>query len=150
MRGTELIARMKTQLRLASKRAGREVSQENMDRLTSIHRKLISGHDTVDEALRELAAFVAEKSPDDGTNDPPDSSDGYEDNLPPVDGLTEVGIDTADARARSMAAARSRGSTRTQLPSRSQRVPRRSGGPSLYRTGNPHGRAVGDPPVRRR
>ncbi len=114
MRGTDLIARMIAEMRTSAKRAGREVSQENLDQLAAIHRKLKQGHDTVEEAMRELASFVAEKDPGDGTDDPPSSSDGFVDNLP----AAEAGIDTADARSRLAARGATRQRTMRRLPVR--------------------------------
>jgi hypothetical protein len=130
MRGTELIMRMKTELQRSAKRAGREVSQENMDRLTAIHQKLAAGHDTMEEAMRELAAFVVEKASDDGTNDPPESSDGYVDNLP----AAEAGVDTKDARSRSRSMGARRGDPRRHTAQRSAR--RLSTRVDLYHVGN--------------
>jgi hypothetical protein len=125
MRGSEFIARMIREMRRSAQRAGQEVSQANIDQLMAIHQKLKRGHDTMEEAMREFAAFLAEKDADDGTDDPPESADGYDDPMEGVAGAEKgAGIDTADARSRS----------RTRVRASAWRHP--PAYPELYRTGN--------------
>lgn len=132
MRGTEFITGMISEIKKSARRAGREVSQESIDRLSAIHQKLQQGHDTVDEAMRELAAFLAEKAGDDGTDKPPTSADGYSDPMADLAGTgTGNGIDTADARSRASAVIRGASGARRQRP-----VYRPSGRPELFTVGN--------------
>ncbi len=62
MKGSAFVAGVITRARETATRAGKEVSQENLDRLQGIHDQLSTGHDTMDDAMRAMAAFIAEKA----------------------------------------------------------------------------------------
>lgn len=68
MRGSEFITRFTEQAKASASRAGKAVSQANLDRLAAMHDKLASGHDTMDEAMRELADFIDEMSASSNTS----------------------------------------------------------------------------------
>jgi hypothetical protein len=62
MRGSEFISRYIETATAEATRVGKQVSQKNLDRLTAMHDKLSGGHDTMDEAMRELASFIDDVS----------------------------------------------------------------------------------------
>lgn len=92
MRGSEFIARYIETVQAEATRVGKQVSQKNLDRLTAMHDKLSSGHDTMDEAMRELASFIQDVSSGAGGD-----TDG--------DGDNPTGGDDPDGDGRAAAAA---------------------------------------------
>lgn len=62
MRGSEFLSRYIDTAQAEATRVGKQVSQANLDRLTAMRDKLSSGHDTMDEAMRELASFIDDVS----------------------------------------------------------------------------------------
>ncbi|HZC04422.1 MAG TPA: hypothetical protein VE338_02180 [Ktedonobacterales bacterium] len=98
MRGTEFLARYIETMKSEATRVGKQVSQKNLDRLSAMHDKLSSGHDTMDEAMRELASFI-----DDVSSGAGGDTDGDGDN--PAGGDDPDGDGRAAAAAAAVAAA---------------------------------------------
>lgn len=107
LRGSEFIAGVwrewsRRVQRRGQTRAGRELSQANLDALRALQAKLQGGHDTMGDAMRELANFLDEKVGTAGGNDSSAtliSQAGVGANLGSdvEDGSGVAGVDTADA-----------------------------------------------------
>jgi hypothetical protein len=103
MRGSEFIRRYLETVQAEATRVGKQVSQKNLDRLQAMHDKLSSGHDTMDEAMRELASFI-----DDVSSGAGGDTDGDDDN--------PAGGDDPDADGRAAAAAAAAGEPQVRTP----------------------------------
>lgn len=86
MRGSEFLGRYMDTVQAEATRVGKQVSQANLDRLTGMRDKLAGGHDTMDEALRELASFIDDVSDGSGGDTDGDGDNPEGGNDPDHDG----------------------------------------------------------------
>lgn len=104
MRGSEFIARFMQTAQEEAARAGKKMSDGDLATLQNIHDGLRSGHDTMDDGLRELADFMAtQKAAEDDTapsgNTDSASNPGKGDGKDAVGDLPGDGSDTVGNNA---------------------------------------------------
>ncbi len=88
MKGTDFIRGIMT-------RSGKAISADNMAKLQAIHDNLADGHNTMDDAMQAMRAFLADN--DDGTNKNPDNEPGDGEDDADTNAAKQNGEDQGDA-----------------------------------------------------